>query len=98
MTAMMDAVHPSLYIKEELEAREWSLADLARRLPGDYGVNYVALDFYLSIGPETPTAHMGALAPDISRAFGADTDFFPNLERAWLDHPTTKALALKELH
>jgi hypothetical protein len=95
---MAEAFHPSIYIKEELEAREWSIADLAKLMPGDYGINFVALEFYLDIGPETPGLKMGPQAIDISRAFGVNDDIFPNLERAWLEHPTTKAALLKELH
>lgn len=93
-----EAFHPSIYIKDELEARGWSIDDLAKAMPGDYGINHTALDFYLEIGPDNPTMHLGDLAIEVSRAFGVDDSLFPNLERAWLEHPTTKAAALKELH
>lgn len=98
MIVMAEAFHPSIYIKDELEARGWSTDDLAKAMPGDYGINRMALDFYLEIGPDNPTMHLGSLAIEVSRAFGVDDSLFPNLERSWLDHPTTKAAALKELH
>jgi hypothetical protein len=31
--------HPSFYLKEEMEARGWSIADAAQRMPGDYGIS-----------------------------------------------------------
>jgi len=92
-----EAFHPSEFIKDELEARGWTMSDLARRMTGDYGINYVALDFYLGIGAETPGLRLGD-ATDICRAFGVDEKYLANLERAWLDHPSTKAMAAKELH
>lgn len=98
MIVMAEAFHPSIYIKEELEARGWSIEDLAKAMSGDYDINYTALDFYLEIGPDNPTMHLGDLAVEVSRAFDVDDSLFPNLERSWLDHPTTKAAALKELH
>lgn len=93
-----EAFHPSEFIKDELEARGWSLADLVKRMPGDYGINYVALDFYLSVGPDEPGLRMGDNT-GIAQAFGdVDPQYFTNLERAWLDHPTTQAKIAKELH
>lgn len=90
MTAA-EAFHPSIYIREELEARGWSVGDLAKRMPGDYGINHLAIDMYLECGPDEPTMKMGEMGPEISRAFGVSDQFFPNLEAAWLGHPTTKA-------
>lgn len=92
-----EAFHPSEFIKDEMDARGWSLADLVKRMPGDYGINYVALDFYLSIGPEEPGLRMGDNA-GLGQAFGVDPEYLNNLEKAWLSHPTTQAKAAKELH
>lgn len=93
-----EATHPSIFINEELEARGWSIADLAMRMPGDFGINSVALEFYLTIGPDEPGLRMGDCAEGVSRAFGVDPDLFGNLERTWLQHPATKAAIAKELH
>jgi hypothetical protein len=78
-----EVFHPSTYIAEELEARGWTIGDLAKRLPGDYGTNHLALEMYLMVGA-CEGMHMGDMAPDISKAFGVSPDFFSNLERAWL--------------
>lgn len=86
-----EAFHPSIFIKDELEARHWSIGDLAKAMEGDYGINYIALEFYLEIGPEEPGLRMNDTAVAISKAFGVDSDFFSNLERSWLLHPSTQA-------
>lgn len=90
-----EAFHPSEYIREEIEARGWSLDDLASRLPGSFGINRLALDFYMDVGPIDPGIRMGPMASEISGAFGVDADLFSNLEKAWLGHPTTIALSAK---
>jgi len=93
-----EAFHPSIFIADELEARGWSLDDLAQRMPGDFGVNRLALDFYMTIGAETPTMRLGESAAGIAAAFDVSPELFLNLEKAWVEHPTTKAMALKELN
>lgn len=99
MTApLAEAFHPSVFIAEELEARGWSLDDLAQRMPGDFGVNRLALDFYMTIGAETPGLRIGESAAGLAAAFGVSPELFTNLERAWVEHPSTKALAFKELN
>lgn len=80
-----EAFHPSEYIHEELEARGWSIKDLAGRLPGDYSSNLLALEMYLAV-EACDGLRMGDMASEISRAFGVDATLFGNLERAWLDH------------
>lgn len=86
-----EAFHPSIFIKEELEARKWTVDDLVRRMPGEYGVNYLAVDMYLEIGPDEPNARLNEMATEISAAFGVSPELFANLERAWVEHPTTQA-------
>ncbi len=51
MVVVAEAFHPSIYIKEELEARGWDVDDLAKRMPGNYGINHLAIDMYLECGP-----------------------------------------------
>lgn len=94
----VEAFHPNIFIKEELEAREWSIDDLVRRMPGDYGINHLAIDMYLDLGADEPNMRLGDMAAEIARAFGVSDEFFTNLEKTWFDHPTTKARLLKELH
>lgn len=85
-TVAAEAFHPSTFIKDELEAREWSIGDLAKLMPGDYGINHLALDLYLNFGPGEPYIRMNDMAVEISNAFGVDPDLFTNLEKAWVEH------------
>jgi plasmid maintenance system antidote protein VapI len=93
-----EVFHPSIFIKEEMEARGWTIGDLAKAMGGDYGINFVGLEFYLELGPEEPGLRMNDTAVSISRAFGIDPDFFSNLERSWLEHPSTQAAIRARLH
>ena len=47
-----EAIHPSVFIQEELDARGWSLADLANKMGyKDQAINKLALDMYFTVGP-----------------------------------------------
>lgn len=79
--------HPSVFMREELDARAWTLDDLAREMGGDFGVNRVGLDFYFLVGPKEPAMRMGEeVIQQYAKAFGVSPDFFRNLENAWLDY------------
>jgi hypothetical protein len=89
----LQADHPSWYIKEELDARGWTLNDLALRMKGDFDVNRLALDFYLEVGPTAPNMRIGKeTAYRLGIAFNVSPDYFLNLETAWRKRqPDTKA-------
>jgi len=79
-----EAFHPSEFIVEEMEARGWSRDDLALRMPGEYGVNRLALDMYFDVGPYEPTMRLGDMADVFGAAFGIAGVFFKRLEEQWL--------------
>lgn len=83
--------HPSFYIREEMDARGWNVATMARHMSGDFGTNYLAIDMYLAIGPERPGLRLGTMAADLGRAFGVSEALFQNLEAAWLRSLETPA-------
>ncbi|QPQ55610.1 hypothetical protein IC614_03130 [Allosphingosinicella flava] len=83
-----EAFHPSEYIADELDARGWSTLDLARRMPGDVQTNLLAVDLYLTVGPENRDLRLGDCAASIGDALGVSAAFFNNLEAAWLDTPS----------
>lgn len=91
----VEAVHPSAFIKDEMDARGWTIGDVASRMPGDYGVNHLAIDMYLELGRDEPMLRIGKMSAELAQAFGVDADLFANLERAWLEHPATKAAIAK---
>jgi hypothetical protein len=78
--------HPSVFIREEREARGWSQVNLAVRMGGDETqTNLLSLDMYEDIGPHTPGLRLGEFtANQLSKAFGVSAAFFLALEQAWL--------------
>ena len=73
---------PGEFIQDELDARGWNTADLARRMGGDLGLNQLTVDMLIAVrdknlmlGKET--------AQGLSRAFGVSAEFFLNLDRSW---------------
>jgi plasmid maintenance system antidote protein VapI len=76
--------HPSVFIKEECEARGWSLDMLAMRMGPDFGHHRLALDMSLEIGPSHANMVVGERsAKALGRAFGIDPQFFLNLCKQW---------------
>ena len=67
-----EVFHPSEYIREEMEARGWTLHDLACRMTvSDLELNEFALELYFSVGPDDPNCHIGEDADKrLARAFG----------------------------
>jgi hypothetical protein len=83
---IVDVPHPSVYIREEMDERDWAIPTMARHMGGDYGTNVFALQMYLSIGPANPGLRLGDMAADIAHAFGTSVELFQNMEAAWLKH------------
>ena len=82
--SMVERTHPSVFIEEELAARGWSLDRLAQEMGGDFGVNRLAIEMYLAVGPDDPNCRIGEMAGDLARAFGTSVELFQNLERSYL--------------
>ena len=82
-----EASHPSEFIQEELDARGWSLNDLALRMQqDDVRTSRLALDIYFEVGPHKTGCRLGkSMAADIGQAFGVNPQFFINLENTWLE-------------
>jgi hypothetical protein len=87
-----ECFHPSEFIQDELDARGWTLDDLAMRLadgnPERFGIERLGLDFYFEVGPIEPDLRLGDdAARKIAVIFdGVSSDCFINLERSWLQH------------
>ena len=83
--ALEQRFHPSEFIQDELDARGWSLDELAVRMGGDFQVNRIALDFYMTIGPSERGLRIGKdTAAQLGGAFGTSAELWLNLERLWL--------------
>ena len=76
--------HPSVFIQEEMDARNWDRWALARRMGGDSGLNRLCLDLYFEVGPEKTNMRLGDTADKLAVAFGMSAEFFRNLEALWL--------------
>ncbi len=81
----MQPFHLSVFIREELDARSWTLDNLAVKMGGDFSMNRLALDFYMEIGANNPTMRIGKdTAKRIAVALGVSTQYILGLEAAWL--------------
>lgn len=81
-----EVFHPSEFIQDELDARGWTLWDLAFRMGPDAPLEKLGLDFYFLCDPGIRLGDDGAAA--LGRAFGVSPEYFLNLERMWLaTHP-----------
>lgn len=73
---------PGVFIADELEARGWSVEDLARRMPGDYGENFLCIGLLLAVHDKN--LMMGEdIAEKLADAFGVSPQYFINLDRTW---------------
>lgn len=93
---LVGVVCHSEILREELEARSWTIQDLAERMPHaddrELSVDMLALEMYLAVGMTSLGARMGTMADGLAVAFGVDPCFWRNLEAAWL----ANAVEIKE--
>lgn len=79
--------HPSEYIAEELQARGWSVRDLAERMGGDVDVNHCALEIYFAVAQKPELAvgcHLEGMADQLGTALGTGPEIWRNLERSYI--------------
>ena len=86
MAQPAESFHLAEHIQEELEARGWSLDDLAFRMcgidPKEWAVTRLAIEMFM----EVREANMGLgdnMAQQLSKAFGPSPEFFLNMHEAW---------------
>ena len=87
----MKPEHPSVFIQDEMDARDWDRTALAFTIAGDPRLNMLALDFYFDVGPDEPDLRIGTMAGDIAKAFDVSEGMLLNLESAWLAAQTKGA-------
>jgi len=83
-----EVFHPSVFIIDEMNARNWTRDDLALRMGDDFGINRLALDFYLDIGPTEKNMRINPEC--FARAFGTSEKYWENHEKAWLEGLTNE--------
>ena len=52
----------------------------------DWGVACLALEMYMTVGPEDKNLLLGDMAEDLATAFGVSPDMFKNLEASWREN------------
>ena len=81
-----ESFHLSTIIQDELEARKWSLNDLASRMgeESEYGLNALTLYFVWSIHDSSCKVGDETLKK-MAVALGLDFQYLKNLENSWHD-------------
>lgn len=79
------------FIAEELEARGWSVADLAARMPGNFIRNALVLQVIIIV--RSPTLTLGSMAEKLAGAFGTSPEFWHGLEKQYRDWHRRKVSA-----
>jgi plasmid maintenance system antidote protein VapI len=82
----MKPYHVWDFIAEELEARGWTLHDLAERMGDTHStdVHYLSLEFLEASKDMTDVAvTMRTMAPALALAFGTSAEFWTNLHDQW---------------
>ena len=76
---------PGEFIQDELEARGWSIRELARRIggtPAEKDVTQVALEMLVH-GPVEGVLIGEDMSAQLGRVFGNNPEFFVNLDKLW---------------
>lgn len=79
------------FVKEEMEARGWSVDDLLNHMPGDRDLNQLTLDIMEATPKLAADLRKGMrlgdqTASDLAQAFGTSREFWLNLDAAWVKH------------
>ncbi|ADJ22975.1 hypothetical protein Hden_1161 [Hyphomicrobium denitrificans ATCC 51888] len=79
------------YLAEEMEARNWTCSDVAKRMqtPSGYSLDCFRIEILLAVQDE----HLiidDELIAGLARAFGVSNEFFRNLHQIWLDNPAAR--------
>ena len=82
----LSLVPPGQIISEELAARGWTSADLARRMGGDVGMNRLTIDLLIAV-QDRNLALDEQTAFGLAQAFDVSARFFINLDRSWRGLP-----------
>jgi hypothetical protein len=85
---LAEVFHPSVFIKEEMEERGYSLRDVVFRMKRyesekEWSIAYLAVEMYMEVGPTDKNIILGDMAEEFATAFGVSAELFKNLEASW---------------
>lgn len=87
MAEPLPVVFPvGVFIQDELDARGWSISDIAFRMGGDYNVTKLAIEMTIALADDATIFLGGAMAEQLARAFGTSASLWIRLDeqfRAW---------------
>lgn len=69
-------------LADEMEARGWTCVDVARRMPGDYAINVLIINFTLAITDEKLLLSDDT-AEAFATAFGVSAEYIKNIHQMW---------------
>ena len=81
--------HPSVFIKEEMAERGWTLLDTVLRMKRydsakELGTALLSWEMYLEIGPQNRNMELGdEMAQELAAAFDVNPQTFLNLHESW---------------
>lgn len=85
MAIVRDVPHPSVFIKEEFEARGWGIGRLAVEMGGNAGINQLIVQMYFEVGPNERGLLLGKdTAEQLGYAFDVSPAYFLNAHNTWL--------------
>lgn len=94
---MSDSLRPphlADVIMDELEARGWYEEDAAARMDGDYWINLLALEMFLSVRRRDVV--LAKQGEDFAKAFGVQRVFFDVLHERWVSWAYEQDAAYQE--
>ncbi len=83
-----EVFHPSVFIREEMNERGYSLKDVVFRMrryesESDWATQCLAVEKYMVCGPLDKNIVLGPMAEEFAAAFGVNSELFTNLEKSW---------------
>ena len=76
---------PGEFIQDELDARGWTTADLARQMGGNIGeiaINQLSVEMMIAVKDKNLVMDPAASA-GLARGFGTSVEYWENLDRIW---------------
>lgn len=89
MTRVPLEVYPlAQLIAEEMQERDWTAVDVAKRMVGDYGMNIGIVNLVLCVHRDD--MRLDDCIDNLALAFDVSAEMFRSLHQKWLDNPNAR--------